>query len=129
MGYNILIVDDSSVVRKVLKKTFGMTSIEVGEFFEAENGKVGLEVLLSKWVDVIFLDINMPIMNGMEFMQNLRKDPTFGSTPVIVVSTEGSKDRIQELMDSGIKAFLRKPVTPEDLVKTIEKVLGEVKHD
>ncbi|MBX7136911.1 MAG: response regulator [Oligoflexia bacterium] len=129
MGYNVLIVDDSSVVRKVLIKTFGMTDIEVNTFHQASNGKEALELLKSNWVDLVFLDINMPVMNGMEFMKQLKSDPQIADTPVVVVSTEGSKERIDELYASGIKAFLRKPTTPESLVDTIVKVLGEIKHE
>ena len=129
MAYNVLIVDDSTVVRKVLMKTFGMTEVPVNHFLEASNGKEGLELLKKNWVDIIFLDINMPVMNGMDFMRNLTADSNLAKTPVIVVSTEGSKERIQELERSGIKAFLRKPVTPESLVDTIVRVLGEGKSN
>ena len=128
MAYNVLIVDDSSIVRKVLRKTFGMTDIPVGEFFEASNGAIGLEVLHSNWVDIIFLDINMPIMNGMEFMQSLRADQKLRETPVIVVSTEGSNERKQELLEAGVRAYLRKPVTAENLVRTIQEVMGGLKN-
>ena len=128
MAYNVLIVDDSSIVRKVLIKTFGMTEIPIGNFFQAENGKVALDILRDNWIDVIFLDINMPVMNGMEFMKNLVEDESLKTTPVIVVSTEGSKERKEQLMESGVKAYLRKPTTPEDLVGTITSVLGESKH-
>ncbi len=129
MGYTVLIVDDSSIVRKVLKKAFGMTDIAVTAFHEASNGQEALDILASQWIDVIFLDINMPIMNGMDFMRRLKANPALASTPVVVVSTEGSRERIQELMDSGIKAFLRKPVTPERLVKIIKEVLGGISHE
>ncbi len=111
------------------KKTFGMTQIPVDNFFEAENGKVGLEVLSKNWVDVIFLDINMPVMNGMEFMKCLKADEKLRNTPVIVVSTEGSKERKDELLNAGIRAYLRKPVTPEHLVETITEVLGAGKNE
>ncbi len=129
MAYNILIVDDSSIVRKVLIKTFGMTDIKVNNFYQAENGKVGLDLLHSNWVDLVFLDINMPVMNGMEFMKNLRNDPTYKETPVIVVSTEGSQERRDELLSAGIKAYLRKPVTPKSLVEAITQILGESKNE
>lgn len=124
MGYNVLIVDDSSIVRKVLIKTFGMTDIIVNNFFQAENGLVGLELLKANWIDIIFLDINMPVMNGMEFMRNLVADENLKNTPVVVVSTEGSKERKSELLESGVKAYLRKPVSPESLVETIKTILG-----
>ena len=124
MAYNVLIIDDSAIVRKVLIKTFGLSGIEVSNFIQAGNGKEGLQALQSNWVDVIFLDINMPVMNGMEFMRTMRQDPAFKDTPVIVVSTEGSQERIEELNNAGIKCFLRKPVTPEGLVETIQSLLG-----
>mgnify|MGYP001451800920 CR=1 FL=1 len=127
MGYNVLIIDDSAIVRKVLMKTFGMTDIKINNFLQAENGQVGLDLLKSNWVDVIFLDINMPVMNGMEFMKNISSDPTHKEVPVVVVSTEGSKERQDELLSYGVKAYLRKPVTPEGLVETISHILGEEK--
>lgn len=129
MGYNVLIVDDSSIVRKVLMKAFGMSTIKVNSFFEAENGKVGLELLKTNWIDIIFLDINMPVMNGMEFMKALASDPAYRETPVIVVSTEGSRERKEELLQAGVKAYLRKPATPEALVETVTRVLGEAGHE
>lgn len=129
MAYNILIVDDSSVVRKVLIKAFGMTDIPVDNFYQAENGQVGLDLLKQNWVDIIFLDINMPVMNGMEFIAKLNSDEALKNTPVIVVSTEGSLERQDELLKFGVKAYLRKPVSPEKLVETITSVLGETKYE
>lgn len=128
MAYNVLIVDDSAIVRRVLMKTFGMTNIEVNDFYQAENGRVALDLLKENWIDVIFLDINMPVMNGMEFIQCLRTDSAIAETPVVIVSTEGSKERKEELQALGIKAYLRKPVTPETLVETLEDVFGEIAH-
>lgn len=124
MSYNILIVDDSSIVRKVLIKTLGLAGIPIGEIYEAENGLVALEILQNNWVDLIFLDINMPVMNGMEFMNHLRESSDFDETPIIVVSTEGSKERKEELFDKNIKAYLRKPITPEELAEKVGEILG-----
>ena len=124
MAYDILIVDDSVVVRKVLMKTFGMTDIQVQSFQEAQNGKVGLEKMKQQKFDIVFLDINMPVMNGVDFMKQMVSDPALANTPVVVISTEGSKDRLDELNACGIKAFLRKPVSPETLVEAINKVVG-----
>jgi len=124
MTYNFLLVDDSKIVRKVLIRTLGMTDIAVGSLFEADNGAQGLEVLSSSKVDLVFLDINMPIMNGLEFMKKVAVDDRFRNTPVIVVSTEGSEERKAELDTLGIRAYLRKPVTPEELATTVKKVLA-----
>jgi two-component system, chemotaxis family, chemotaxis protein CheY len=128
MSLNVLLVDDSSVVRKVMMRAFGMTNIPVKQFVEAQNGQIGLEKLKSEWIDIVFLDINMPVMNGMEFMQEMLKDENIKDTPVVVVSTEGSKERIDQLQIAGVKAYLRKPVTPEVLVETINNLLGDISH-
>jgi two-component system chemotaxis response regulator CheY len=124
MAYNFLLIDDSNIVRKVLIKTMGMTTLPIDQIIEAENGKVGFEKLEHQWIDMIFLDINMPVMNGIEFMEKLREHETYKTLPVVIVSTEGSQERIKRLEELGIKAYLRKPVTPEDLTTTIETLLG-----
>jgi two-component system, chemotaxis family, chemotaxis protein CheY len=124
MSYNFLIVDDSSIIRKVIQKTLGLAGIDVGSIYEAANGREGLDVLEKEWVDLVFLDINMPVMNGLEFMEHLRNNPQTIQTPVVVVSTEGSRERRATLAEKDIKAYLRKPVTPEEISKTIQQILG-----
>ena len=124
MAYNILLVDDSSVVRKVIRRTFALTTIEVGEMFDAGNGKEGIALLKEKWIDLVFLDINMPVMNGVEMVEAMRADETLKNTPVVIVSTEGASERVARLKELGVKQYLRKPVTPEQLVETIETLLG-----
>lgn len=126
MAYNILIVDDSSVVRKMLIRTFAMTELTVGKFIEASNGQEGIKALSENWVDLVLLDINMPVMNGIEFMHQIRGQKETEQTKVIVVSTEGSNDRILELKSLGVEEYLRKPVTPEALVETLQRVLGSI---
>ena len=124
MGHRILIIDDSLIVRKVLIKTLGMTRLNIEEILQAENGAVALSLLQETKVDLVFLDINMPVMNGMEFMQHLRRDAKLCRLPVVVISTEGSTDRRQTLFEKEIKAYLRKPVTPEQLTETVCSILG-----
>ncbi len=124
MAYKFMIIDDSSIVRGMLKKTIGMSGIEVSEIIEATNGKEALEKLSSSWVDLAFLDINMPVMNGMEFMEQLRQDPAFKELPVVVVSTEGSQERIDRMKELAVKKYLRKPVTPEQMIEVVNELLG-----
>lgn len=124
MALNLLIVDDSSIVRKVFRRALDMTDVQLGSLFEAENGQQALEILEREWVDLIFLDINMPVMNGVEFLSALRQSDQRGSTPVIIVSTEGSKERKEQILEQGISGYLRKPVSPEELVEAIHQVLG-----
>lgn len=129
MSYRVLLVDDSSIVRKMLQKTLKLSGLELSAVFEAGNGKEGLDLLHKEWVDIIFLDINMPVMNGMEFMRILRENELSKGTPVIVVSTEGSKERKEELEKLQINAFIQKPVAPEVLGQTVQGILQGGAHE
>ena len=124
MSYNILIVDDSKTIRSVIKKTLDIAGVPVGDLYEAENGKEALDVMNSNWIDLIFADINMPVMTGIEMIKKMSEDNTLDKTPVIIVSTEGSKTRIDELLELGVKAYLRKPINPEELRNIVKEVMG-----
>jgi two-component system chemotaxis response regulator CheY len=125
MSYNILIVDDSKTIRSVIKKTLDIAGVPVGDLYEAENGKEALDVMNSNWIDLIFADINMPVMNGIEMVKKMSEDNTLEKTPVIIVSTEGSKTRIDDLLELGVRAYLRKPINPEALRKIVREVMGD----
>ena len=95
---------------------------------EASNGRQGLELLADNWVDVILSDINMPEMNGIELMQELRKDDLYRNIPVVVVTTEANRERIAEAARLGAKGFLKKPFLPEELKKVLQSALGLEKY-
>ena len=126
MALSILIVDDSKIVRKVIGKALRVAHIPESTVFEAENGAVGLEVARSQPIDLILADINMPVMGGIEMIEQLRKDSKLASIPVIVVSTEGSQPRRAELQKLGVDYFIRKPFEPEQFE---EAVLGGLQLD
>lgn len=123
MAYNVLVVDDSETIRAVLVRTLKITGVEINEIFQAENGAKALEIIDQNWIDIVFADINMPVMNGIEFVQNLVDKGLIEMTPVVIVSTEGCKIRIDEMLGKGVKAFLRKPVAPEALRDVLFDVL------
>ncbi|MFC1537556.1 response regulator [Gemmatimonadota bacterium] len=125
MAYNILIVDDSKVIRKVIAKALDIAKIPVGQLFEAGDGKEGLEVLKQEWVDLVLVDINMPVMGGVEMVENMAEDGLMSSVPVVIVSTEGSQTRIEDLSSKGVRAYIRKPFTPEQLKKVVGEILEE----
>lgn len=125
MAINILIVDDSSVMRKMISKTIKISGIEIDTIFEAENGKEGLEVLNQHWIDVLFIDVNMPIMDGMEMLDHVRNRPDTKDLPILIVSTESNEKRIREI-DQKKAGFVHKPFTPEVLREKIEEVLNPV---
>lgn len=128
MAYNILVVDDSKTIRSIIVKILKLTKIEIGQIHEAENGKVGLDCLKDNWIDLILSDLNMPVMNGIEMVDEMTKDGLLKDIPVIVISTDGSVKRIEELKEKGIREYIRKPFTPESLSEVIDRVLG-VNHE
>lgn len=125
MALNILIVDDSETTRNIIAKSLVMAGVDIGEIYFANNGKDALGLLEQRWVDLLFTDINMPIMGGMELVKQMSDSDLLKTIPVIVVSTEGSETRINELKSQGIRAYIRKPFTPELLKETVTTVLGE----
>ena len=128
MAINILVVDDSGVMRSMVIKTLRMTDIPLGDIHQAGNGREGLDVLGEQWIDLAIVDINMPVMNGEEMIDRMRDDPGMKDLPVIVVSTEGSKARIERLEHKGA-VFIHKPFTAEIVRDTIHRILGLGEED
>jgi two-component system, chemotaxis family, chemotaxis protein CheY len=123
MALNVLVVDDSAIMRQMVVKTLKLCGLPLGEIHEATNGVEGLQVLASHWIDLVMVDINMPVMNGEEMITRMRADPATRDTAVIVVSTEGSATRI-DLVQSQGAGFVHKPFAPEALRDTILKTTG-----
>ena len=123
MALNILVVDDSAVMRKMIIKTMDMCGLPIGEIKQAANGREGLEELGKNWIDIVILDINMPVMNGEEMIDEIQQDPEIKDIPVVVISTEGSSTRIDRLKEKGAR-FIKKPFTPEIIRDTIYEVTG-----
>jgi two-component system chemotaxis response regulator CheY len=124
VSYAILIADDSAIVRSMVKKALGMAGLPLGEVHEAANGREALEVLSRHWVDVVFADLNMPEMNGTELVERMSQDAMLVSTPVVVVSSEHSQAKIEELKRKGIRAYVKKPFRPESFREVVEAVLA-----
>lgn len=124
MAFNILIVDDSPVMRKVIRRTINLSGIEVGDLIEAGNGREGLEEVEQQWIDLILTDINMPEMNGIDFIESLKTDEVMKSIPIIVISTEGRDTVVQEALSLGAADYITKPFQPEEIGQDILKILG-----
>jgi two-component system, chemotaxis family, chemotaxis protein CheY len=124
MALNIMIVDDSPVMRVFLRKVVQLTGLPVGEYCEAGDGEAALQTLHERWVDLVLTDINMPRMNGEEFVRQLESDELLRDIPVIVVSTDSSHERKEHLLKLGAKGYISKPFLPETLRDEVEKVLG-----
>lgn len=124
MAISILIVDDSETVRAVIVKALRLAQVPAEEIHQAGNGEEAWKVLGEHWIDLVFCDINMPVMGGLELIGRMRADEILKNTPVVVVTTEGSSKRIEELKQKGVNAYIRKPFTPEMIRKVVFETLG-----
>jgi two-component system chemotaxis response regulator CheY len=123
MSLNVLVVDDSAVMRSMIIRAMKMAELPLGEIHQAGDGQDGLDQLKANWIDLVVVDINMPVMNGEEMIGHMKTDPLTQDTPIIVVSTEGSEKRIQRLKDQGAM-FIHKPFSPEQIRDTIIELTG-----
>jgi two-component system, chemotaxis family, chemotaxis protein CheY len=123
MAFNILVVDDSAVMRTMILRTVAMTGVAIGDVHQAGNGQEALKVLETEWIDLALVDINMPVMNGEELIERVRENPLTRDLAIIVVSTESSEARIDLIKRQGAK-FVHKPFTAEALRQTILGVTG-----
>ncbi len=124
MSFNVLIVDDSRSMRSVIKKVVSMSGFEMDNCFEAGSGKEALALLSEHWVDLVISDINMPEMNGIQMLCQMKADALLRAIPVVIVSTEGNQERIHEAFEKGAGGFLKKPFLPEDCRQMLYQVLG-----
>lgn len=122
MAFNVLIVDDSSTMRTIIKRILKMTGLPFGEVWEASNGRVGLATMRSHAVDLILADLNMPDMTGAEMINEMHKDTALAGLPVVVVSSDGDKALLDSLVQMGVKEIIRKPFVADLLKRVIERI-------
>jgi two-component system, chemotaxis family, chemotaxis protein CheY len=123
MALNILVVDDSAVMRAMVTKTLKMCGLPIGELFHAKEGAEALEQLEKEWIDLALIDINMPGMNGMELISRIRARQDIADLLLVVISTESSQTRIESLKEMGV-GFVHKPFTPETVRAQIMNITG-----
>jgi two-component system, chemotaxis family, chemotaxis protein CheY len=128
MALNTLVVDDSSTMRSIIIKTLKLSGMPLGDVWEAKNGEEGLRILQDKWIDLAFVDIHMPVMDGEEMLIRLRESDQYENLPVIVVSSESEPGRIERMLKLGA-TFIHKPFTPEILQEVIVAVTGASNED
>lgn len=127
MAYNVLIVDDSIPMRAVIKKIIKASGFNVEQFYEAANGLEALKVLNEEWLDLVLTDYNMPDMNGLELVEEMKRNETLKSMPIIMVTTEGSRERVEDFITKGVMDYIKKPFTPEQIKQKLKQILGEAK--
>ncbi|MCH7866255.1 MAG: response regulator [Myxococcales bacterium] len=119
----ILIVDDSSTMRKIVMRTLRQAGYDGAEVLEAGDGIEGLAALDQGPVDLIFSDVNMPNMSGLDFLKALRDREEFEDTPVVMVTTEGGQSAMSEAVELGANGYVVKPFTADKLREVLEEVL------
>jgi len=120
----VLIVDDSSVMRKIVERSLRQAGINLAQVLEAGNGADALGVLSQAKVDLILCDINMPVMDGLEFVQQLPGIDNAKGVPVVMITTEGSEGHVVKALSSGARGYIRKPFTPEQVKERVLPVLA-----
>jgi two-component system chemotaxis response regulator CheY len=123
MALNVLVVDDSSVMRSIIIKTLKMTDLPLGDIWEAENGEEGLRLLHEKWIDLALIDIHMPVMDGEEMIRHLRKNRQYENLPIVVISSESDPHKIEMILRQGA-TFIHKPFKPEMLKEVVIDMTG-----
>ena len=119
-----LIVDDSSVMRKIVERSLRQAGVELAEVFQAGNGAEALAVLADNAVELILCDINMPVMDGLEFVKRLPGVEKAKGASVIMITTEGSESHVVQALAAGARGYIRKPFTAEQVRDHILPLLG-----
>ncbi len=122
MFENILIVDDSLSARMIIKQYLEIVGCQGAQFFEAGNGIKALEILKSNSVQLVVTDMNMPVMDGSQFLARLKASPKLNRIPVIIVSSAANKDNQERFLQFGANYVISKPVSPQLLHEAISSL-------
>ncbi len=120
----VLVVDDSSTIRKIIQHSLHRTNLNVGEIMEACNGREALSMVQRYPFDLILSDIDMPVMDGLELLEALAFVRGAANTPVVIITRHTSEEGVLRAMEAGARAYIRKPFTIEELWEKIEPLLG-----
>jgi len=124
MSIRALIVDDSSVMRKIVERCLRQAGMDLGQVHEASNGAEALALVNENPFDLILSDINMPVMDGLEFIRHLKEMESGKNIPIVMITTEGGEKSVLEALSLGAKGYIRKPFTPDQVKDHVIPVLG-----
>lgn len=119
-----LIVDDSSVMRKIVERSLRQARVDLEKVSEASNGAEALAALQSNVVGIILCDINMPVMDGLEFVRQVATVDGAKGVPIVMITTEGSESHVVEALSAGARRYIRKPFTPDQVKEHVLPLLG-----
>ena len=120
---DVLIVDDSAAIRKILQRVLRQADVPIGSVFEAGDGIEALATLRKEKIGLVLSDINMPNMDGLEFLTKVKAEGTWNDLPIIMVSTEGSQNKVLEAVERGAAGYVRKPFTAEQIKEKLAGIL------
>jgi two-component system, OmpR family, alkaline phosphatase synthesis response regulator PhoP len=123
MSQKILIVDDESHIRMLIEQTLEELEDEGVEFFAAENGEIALEIIQAEQPDLVFLDVMMPKMNGMEVCRRVKKELGLNKVFIILLTAKGQELDRQKGQEVGADVYMTKPFDPESLLNKAKEVL------
>jgi two-component system, chemotaxis family, chemotaxis protein CheY len=121
----ILVVDDSQVMRNILKNVIHEKGIKNGEILEAPNGKEAFLITEDQVIDFLFVDWNMPELNGLELVKLLRERERYKNLPIFMVTAEAAKYNVMEAIKAGVTDYITKPITGLTLLKKIDKYFNQ----
>jgi two-component system, chemotaxis family, chemotaxis protein CheY len=124
---NVLIIDDSSVMRKIVERSLRQAGLDLEKVHEAGNGAEGLAALGNGGVDLVLCDINMPVMDGIEFLRQVAGVAPAKGVPVVMITTEGSESHVVQALSIGARGYIRKPFTPDQVREHVVPLLEEHK--
>ena len=123
MPLDVLIVDDSAAIRKILQRVLVQADLPLGRVHEANDGREALEKLHSESIGLVLSDINMPNMDGIELLETIKANGAWKSLPILMITTEGSQERVLQALKLGAAGYVRKPFTAEQIK---DKLVGLV---
>jgi two-component system, chemotaxis family, chemotaxis protein CheY len=121
MEPDVLVVDDSAAIRKILQRVLHQTGMAIHTIFEAGNGQEALEIMKKEKVGLVLTDINMPKMDGIQLLAALKAAPAWRDIPVVMITTEGGETKVGEAVRLGAAGYVRKPFTADQIK---EKLVG-----
>lgn len=123
MALDVLIVDDSAAIRKILRRVLIQAEVPLGDVYEAGDGIEALECLRNNTVGLIFSDINMPNMDGIQMLREIKANDRWKSIPVVMISTEGSEAKVMEAVSLGANGYVRKPFTADQIKEKLAGII------
>jgi two-component system chemotaxis response regulator CheY len=123
---DVLVVDDSAAIRKILQRVLRQTGMAIRAIHEAGDGQEALELLKTQSIDLVLTDINMPKMDGIQFLAALKASPKWRNIPVVMITTEGGETKVGEAVKLGAAGYVRKPFTADQIKEKLAGILERV---